>query len=177
MNFSLEGALLRRPEPKDVDALYAQKNDPEVANALGGFSMGYARADISEWVERHRRMGGELIWVIAATSDDTCLGHVGLYNIDHRIRKAEFAIMLGAKERQGQGLGKRVTRFVLDYAFDNLNLNRVELSLLASNARAKRLYDSLGFVQEGVQRQAQFKNGEYLDVILMSLLRDEWTQH
>ena len=43
-------------EPKDVEALYQQKNDPEVASMLGGFNTGYARADLAQWVELHRNL-------------------------------------------------------------------------------------------------------------------------
>lgn len=176
MIFSVADVVLRRPEPADVEALFEQKNDPRIANLLGGFSLGYTRTDIAEWVERHRKASGEVIWSIALAADDRCIGHVGLYGIDHRVRSAEFAIMIGDATHHGKGLGKQITRFVVNYGFEMLNLNRVQLSLLTTNARALRLYESLGFVREGVLRQAQFKGGQYLDVILMSVLRDEWLQ-
>lgn len=173
MNLSLEQVSLRRPELKDAEALYAQKNDPEVAAALGGFSLGYSRADIGAWIERHRGIANEALWTIADPSD-RCLGHVGLYRIDHRIRSAEFAIMIGDRESRGRGIGKAVTRLVVDYGFRMLNLNRVELSCLATNERARRLYAGLGFVVEGTLRQAQFKDGHYIDVVQMSVLAAEW---
>lgn len=174
MNHQLEDVVLRRPEPSDAEALYAQKNDPEVALQLGGFSRGYSRADVAEWIERHRMATDEVLWVIADAKDGRCLGHVGLYRIDHRIRSAEFAIMIGDRAAQGRGLGKRLTRFCLDYGFGTLNLNRIELSFLATNERARKLYEGLGFRQEGVLRQAQYKAGRHLDVVLMSVLRDEF---
>lgn len=174
VNFQIDDLVLRRPEPQDAEALYRQKNDPEVANLLGGFSLGQSRADIVDWIERHRRMPNEALWVIAQAKDDQCLGHVGLYQIDHRVRSAEFAIMVGESSAQGKGIGKKVTRFVVRYGFEMLNLNRIQLSFLATNARARALYESLGFQHEGVQRQAQYKQGAYVDVVLMSLLRDEW---
>jgi RimJ/RimL family protein N-acetyltransferase len=173
MFLALEDVNLRKPEPKDGEALYSQKNDPEVASRLGGFALGYSRADIAEWIERHRKTGNEIIWTIARRSDDACLGHVGLYNIDQRVRIAEFAIMIGDASARGHGLGTRVTRKVLDYGFDMLNLNRIELSFLSNNEPARRLYEGLGFVHEGVKRQAQFKLGQPIDVVLMSLLASE----
>lgn len=173
MNLKVGDVLLRRPEPKDVAALYAQKNDPEVANLLGGFTLGYSRADIVAWVERHRNTPNEALWTIADL-DDRCLGHVGLYRIGNRVRSAEFAIMLGDKASWGRGIGKAVTSFVVDYGFRMLNLNRIELSCLASNGRAQRLYARLGFRVEGTQRQAQFKDGQFIDVVLMAVLASEW---
>jgi RimJ/RimL family protein N-acetyltransferase len=52
-------------------------------------------------------------------------------------------------------------------------MNRIELCFIASNTRAMRLYEGLGFVREGLKRQAQYRTGEYLDVILMAILRSE----
>lgn len=174
MRVELEEVVLRRPEPRDLDALWRQKNDPEVADALGGFSFGYARADLVDWLEAHRKKRDEVLWVIAGATDDACLGHVGLYQIDSRVRVAELAIMIGDGAARGRGLGKRVCGWVVRYGFDYLNLNRIQLSLLATNQRAARLYQSLGFSEEGRMRQAQFKGGQYVDVITMGLLRSEW---
>lgn len=166
--------VLRKPEPKDVEALYAQKNDPDVASLLGGFSSGYARADLAGWIDFHRERRDEVLWVIADAKTDACLGHVGLYQIDHRVRSAEFAIMLGDKGVWGRGIGSRATRAAIRYGFRWLNLNRIQLTVLETNPRAIAIYRKLGFAQEGVMRQAQWKDGRYLDVIMMSLLREEF---
>jgi len=165
---------LRKPEPRDIDALVRQKNDPEVADSLVGFAVSYSRADIEAWIERHRVDRSEALWVITRGElDGPCIGHVGLYQIDHRVRQAEFGIMIGDKESWGLGIGATLTMFAANYGFDMLNLNRVHLTVLANNERAVALYRRLGFKEEGCLRQAQFKNGQYLDVLVMSLLREE----
>jgi len=174
VNLQLGEVVLRRPEPRDIEALLGQKNDAEIALQLGGFHPGYSRADLVEWIERHRSFRDEVLWVIAAVGDDACLGHVGLYQIDQRVRTSEFAIMIGERTAQGRGLGRVVTQAVLEFGFAMLNLNRVSLSLLSNNTRARRLYEGLGFRHEGTLRQAQFKSGHYLDVELMSILREEF---
>jgi [ribosomal protein S5]-alanine N-acetyltransferase len=174
MIFQLGGVRLRRPEPKDIDLLYQYKNDSQVARLLGGFSVGYARNDVSDWIEAHRQQRDEVIWIIADTETDECLGHVGLYRLDHRIRSAELAILLGAKSRWGQGIGRTVTQAVVEYGFQMLNLNRIELKVLEDNQRAMRLYQHLGFREEGALRQAQYKEGRYLNVVMMGLLREEY---
>jgi ribosomal-protein-alanine N-acetyltransferase len=174
MNYSVGEFVLRRPEPSDIEALYVQKNDPEIAALLGGFGMGYSVADLHDWVEYHRKRADEVVWAIVERATGKCVGHVGLYQIDHRVRDAEFAIMLGDRAAWGRGLGRGCTRFAVDYGFRQLNLNRVHLSVLATNERAIRLYHSLGFRDEGCLRQAQFKNGQYIDVLLMGMLASEY---
>ncbi len=171
MNHTVADTILRRPEPRDAALLYAQKNDPEVAGLLGGFSKGYSAADITEWIEAHRHRSNEVIFVIADERTDTCLGHVGFYNIDYRVRSAEFAIMIGDKNAWGHGLGKAITAYMLRYGFQWLNLNRIELSVLVTNERAIALYEKLGFATEGVKRQSQYKSGKYVDVCFMAILK------
>lgn len=165
--------ILRRPEPKDVERLYLYRNDWKVIRTLGGFSSGYSIKDLHEWVEFHRNRNDEIIWVIVDRAEDICLGHVGFYGIDHRVRKAEFAILIGEKSCWGKGLGQSITQAMIDYGFDQLNLHRIELEVLANNARAIHIYEKLGFRREGIQRDAQFRDGQYIDVIFMALLEHE----
>lgn len=169
----LDNVLLRRPEPKDSSQLYVFRNDWEVIQSLGGFSTGYSLRDVEEWIEFHRKSANEIIWVIADKNQDLCLGHVGLYNIDYRVRKADFAILIGDKSVWGKGLGKSASQAVLDYGFDQVNLHRIELQVLANNVRAIHLYKKLGFTQEGILRDAQFRNSRHIDVITMSILEHE----
>ena len=167
--------LLRIPEPRDLEYLYKQKNDPEISVLLGGFSTGYSMEDMKNWLEYHRKRSDEVIWSIISKDDDICVGHVGLYNIDHRVRSAEFAIMIGDKSIWGKGVGKNSTVFSVKYAFNELNINRVHLTVMSTNLRAIDLYKSLGFVVEGTMREAQYKGGKYIDLIIMSLLRSEYS--
>jgi len=173
MIFSINDVTLRPPEPSDVDALYRYKNDPEVADRLVGFSTGYSKSDLAGWVEQHNAATDEALWVIA-NSENHCVGHVGLYQIDHRIGGAEFGILIGDRSFRGRGLGRACTEFCLGYGFNRLNLNRVHLRVLSTNDGAVRLYRRLGFRDEGCLRQAQFKHGRHVDVLLMSMLRGEF---
>lgn len=174
MNLVVGPVILRRPEPSDAKALYAQKNDPDIANRLGGWTVGYSIADINNWISHRQVPGADILWVVADAVSDECMGHVGLYRIDHRVRKAEFGIMLGDTATWGKGLGRDVSQRVLEYGFEMLNLQRIELSVLGPNEVAQHLYESLGFRQEGLLRRSQFKEGRYLDVVLMGLLREEF---
>ncbi|MGE5623698.1 MAG: GNAT family N-acetyltransferase [Methanocella sp.] len=72
---------------------------------------------------------------------------------------------------QGQGLGRALMTALLDLADNYLGLRRVQLDTWADNARAIHLYESLGFEVEGRQREAVYRRGEYLDLILMARLR------
>jgi len=174
MRIILSETILRRPEPKDAELLYEYRNDWEVTRHLGGFSKGYSLRDIHDWLEYHRNRSDEIIWTVAEKESDLCVGHVGLYNIDHRVRSAEFAVMIGNKGWWGKGTGKDVTRAVVDYGFKQLNLHRVYLTVLKSNDRAIALYEKLAFTTEGILRDEQFRDGGYVDVVAMGVLEQEW---
>jgi len=173
VTIKLPDVLLRSLEKQDADRLYTYRNDPATTAMLGGFSAGYSRDDMRDWIEFHRATKNEVLWAIADLDDDSCIGHVGLYQVDHRIRKAEFAILIGDPDRRGTGIGKSVTSAVIEYGFAQLNLHRIELTVLAFNEPAIRLYEGLGFVKEGVQRDAQYRDGTYHDVILMAIFDDQ----
>ena len=170
----LDNIVLRNLEPDDVVQLYRFRNDPEIANQLGGFSSGYARQDLVEWIERHRNAKSEVLWAIANAADNKCIGHVGLYDIDNRIGKAEFGIVIGDRDFQGKGVGSTVTSAVITYGFQELRLHKIALTVLSTNARAIHLYSRLGFSQDGTLRDDQFRSGVYVDSILMSILEHEW---
>ena len=176
MHIDLGIVQLRKPEPSDADALFAQKNDPDVAGQLGGFTKGYSRAEIARWIETHSAAKDEALYAII-DQQGRCLGHVGLYNIDHRVRTAEFAIMIGDKSAWGKGIGRRCTKWALEFGFQELALRRIYLNVLESNVRARKLYDSLGFTQEGCLRQAQWKSGRWVNVIVMGILAETETAH
>ncbi|MHA1583771.1 MAG: GNAT family N-acetyltransferase, partial [Promethearchaeota archaeon] len=65
-------------------------------------------------------------------------------------------------------------KLLVEYGFRELNMNRIELEVFASNPRAKRCYEKVGFKEEGCKRQAQFINGKYIDEYFMSIIRLEW---
>jgi len=167
-------AILRPLEPFDLDRLYEFRNDIEVISGLGGFTTGYCRKDLEEWMELHRRKNDEVLWAISTKNDPACIGHVGLYQIDPRVRKAEYAILIGDKQHQGKGLGKAVSRAVFTFGFNELNLHRISLRVNATNARAIRLYKSVGMSREGILRDEQYRGGKHIDVHIYAILNTEW---
>jgi len=88
-------------------------------------------------------------------------------------RSCNYRILIGPEVR-GRGFGSEATSLVIDYAFENTNLNRISLDVLAFNPRARRAYEKAGFVYEGTSREAFRFDGEYIDDVLMAILRSDW---
>ncbi len=102
------------------------------------------------------------------------VGTVGLYQIQWVCRRAQFNILIGEPAAWDKGFGAEAASLLLDYAFDKLNLESVYLGVNAENRRAVRSYEKSGFVHEGTRRKMVYRNGEYYDVHMMSVLREEW---
>ena len=89
-------------------------------------------------------------------------------------RSAEFGIFIGDKTFWNNGYGCEATRLTLQHGFETLNLNRIYLHVFETNPRAIHVYDKIGFIREGKLRQTTFRNGRYIDTLIMSMLRSEW---
>lgn len=101
------------------------------------------------------------------------IGHVSLWVVwPHR--DAWLGIGIGARECWGQGYGTDALRVAVRYAFDELGLWRVSLSVLGTNARALRAYAKAGFVEEGRARGQNCYDGARVDEVFMGLLRADW---
>jgi RimJ/RimL family protein N-acetyltransferase len=82
--------------------------------------------------------------------------------------------VIGEKSLWNMGYGTEVMRLMLKHGFNTLNLNRIALEVYENNPRAIRSYEKAGFFLEGRKRQGMYKNGRYIDIFLMSVLRSEW---
>jgi RimJ/RimL family protein N-acetyltransferase len=102
------------------------------------------------------------------------LGLVSLTNIDRMNQTALFHIMIGDSTHRDKGIGSYATNEILRHAFYDINLNRVELTVLESNNRAIALYEKLGFKKEGIKREAVYKNGKFVNMIFMAILKSEY---
>lgn len=167
-----EGVRLRSIERTDIPTFLRWMNDPEVRENLLLFKP-VSSMDEERWVDSLRDRTNELVLAVEAEIDGTWIhvGNVGLHDMDTKNRTAELGIVLGEKEHWGKGLGPSACRTMVRFAFDEMNLHRLDLSVFEFNTRAVRCYEKVGFKREGVRREALFHLGRYHDIIVMGLLR------
>jgi RimJ/RimL family protein N-acetyltransferase len=101
------------------------------------------------------------------------VGYGALDGINWRNRVAWLAVALSS-DYWGRGLGREAVRLMLGYAFDELGLHRVQLTVFASNSPAVGLYEKVGFQREGVYREFLLRDGQRVDMLLMGMLAREW---
>ena len=110
----------------------------------------------------------------AIEAEGELVGDCSLHDIDKHNRTCDVGIAIG-KPFWSKGYGQESLRLLVDYAFKNHNMHRVGLEVLADEPRAVTCYRKVGFVEEGRLCQRDWANGEYHDVLVMSILDEEWT--
>ena len=114
-------------------------------------------------------------FVFRIEKDNRLVGEVRLQRIRWFNRKAEISILF-LSEYRGKGLGSGVLQEIIRYAFNSMNLHRLEAEVYEYNSAAQKLFEGCGFKKEGTLREARYTDGRYYDIIRYGLLRSEWQQ-
>ena len=167
--------FLRAVERTDVPALVPWFND----HATSRFLTTRAPMSIAQeerWFEGILEKQGTSAWffLICRLGNDTAIGTIGLFEVDQTNGSAGIGISIGDPTNTGQGLGTDALEILLDFGFGRLRLERMYLDVYDFNARAIRSYEKAGLTREGVARHGAYREGRFVDVVAMSILRDEW---
>lgn len=165
---------LRELNEVDLEVINHWRNDPELISNLGA-PFRYINYEVDKrWYESYMNNRGNNVRCSIVDETDMILGLVSLVSIDYMNQSAVFNIMIGDKNKQGKGIGSFAVKEMLNHAFNNLNLQRVELFVLEDNKRAMHLYEKSGFKLEGRKRKAKYKNGKFVDLLMYSILKEEF---
>jgi RimJ/RimL family protein N-acetyltransferase len=124
-------------------------------------------------IEEHET-GKAIRLAICLNENDQHIGYIYLESIDHQNKSCNIGILIGEYKYHKQGLASEARYLLLKYAFLELGLNRVTARILNINFNSKRSFGTVGFIYEGALRKSIFRNGEFHDVLLFSMLRDEF---
>jgi len=131
---------------------------------------------MTDWYGSRSDQHDRLDLAIIDNRSGELVGEVVLNEWDAAAGSCNFRILIGAAGR-GRGLGTEASRLILGYGFEQLGLHRISLDVFAFNPRGKRVYQKVGFLVEGVRRDAFRFDGEYTDEIMMAILAPEWERH
>jgi RimJ/RimL family protein N-acetyltransferase len=111
--------------------------------------------------------------VFRIEKESRLIGEISLKTIKWYIRKAEISINL-IPEKHRKGIGYKTLIRMIDYAFNTLNLYRLEAEIIEGNTASVQLFSKLGFEPEGRLRKAKYIDGHYYDILTFGLLKDEY---
>ena len=129
---------------------------------------------LAQWLDDTDKATDTFLFAIRSLDSDTPIGYVELDGILWIHRVSGVSIAIGEAQHWGKGYGSEAMQLVLRFAFDELNLHRVQLTVFSYNERAIALYEKLGFQREGVYREHLQRDGRRYDMYLYGLLRSEW---
>jgi len=164
-----ERVLLRPVEDSDVPSIHRWMNHAEVWRNMD-YERPFSLEDVREDVRRSREDGVPFTIVV----DGHPIGRIGLNQFRRRDRLAALYLYIGEPEFWGSGYARESVRTLLAYAFDRYDLWQVELWSLGDNERAMRVYESCGFVRDARLRDRSWKEGRWVDRVVMSVNRDEF---
>ncbi|RNA68637.1 GNAT family N-acetyltransferase [Alteribacter keqinensis] len=100
-------------------------------------------------------------------------GVIGFHEIDYRNKKTSMGYWLG-EGFQGKGIMTEASRAFVQYAFNEIGLNRLEIRAGVENKKSRAVPERLGFMYEGTQRQVEVVNGRFIDHALYAILKEDW---
>ncbi|MFC9928807.1 GNAT family N-acetyltransferase [Streptomyces sp. NPDC127190] len=171
-----ERAVLRPFTADDADAMWEIIGDPEVLRFTYEPSTELTLDMVRSWYATSSARPDRLDLAVTDAATGELLGEVVLYEVDRHSRSCTFRTLLGPRGR-GRGVGTEATRLIVGHAFEQLGLHRVQLEVYAHNTRARRVYEKVGFVTEGVRREFALRDGEWVDEVMMAVLAPEWAAH
>jgi len=160
---------LRPVEESDYPLIHTWMNHPEVWRYMD-YELPVSLADVKEDAERSRKEGQPFTIVVG----ERPIGRIGLNQFRRRDRICSLYMFVGEPGFWGQGYARDAVMTLLAYAFARLDLNQVELWTLGDNVRALSMYAKCGFVEEARLRERSFKQGRWVDRVVMSLNREEF---
>jgi RimJ/RimL family protein N-acetyltransferase len=176
-------------DPSHVDHIMGWVNDREIVGNLATFAgKPLTRDDELAYIERMRASRDDRVFSVfspsptarATSTTPRYLGQVGLHQIFRRSGVGRLSIIVADRSEMGRGIGSAAIARLLDIAFapperGGESLHKVWLMCFSTNTRARRTYERVGFVQEGVLRDEYFHDDRWHDMVRYSVLAPEWS--
>ena len=171
-----EGVELRRHDPSNYPLYARWYGDEEIWRLTSWAPEPLQRETVERLFEDRKSSPANDSFAIHRKSEEEPIGVISLMNLSKANASADLSIIVGAAEDRDKGLGTEAIRVILRYAFEELGLDRVALSVFEFNEPAIRAYEKLGFQKEDRIPRAVYRDGEWQDAILMRILASEWRE-
>jgi diamine N-acetyltransferase len=167
-----EKIYLRAPEDGDEEIIAITENHPDSRKSLF-YAFPTDLESIRDKWNKFRDDPNTIVLIICSKNPEKPIGIAAFHRIDWVGRMAIFYIAIADMENRSKGFGSETTKLIMDYAFNTLNLNRVQLHVAVKNEKAINVYKKIGFEIEGTLRQAMYQDGKYHDFYVMGLLKKD----
>lgn len=173
INDNIELCLLEERHTEMAFAL-VDRNRSHLRPWMPWVKPGYSLEDSRSYIKDNlKRLADHAGFDLSIFYQGQMAGQIGYNRIDWDNRTTELGYWLG-ESFQGRGLVTAACRKLIDYALDELKMNRVEIRCAAANTRSRAVPERLGFQQDGILRQAEWLHDAFVDLVVYSTLAGEW---
>ena len=171
----MENVKLRALTITDLPLTLKWHNQPDIVEMYAGHPFPVNEEMERKWYEKILTSNFPVtVFGIELLEDNKLIGLTILRDINLINISAETAIYIGDKTERSKGYSKEALKLTLRFAFKDLGLHRVFLSVREDNTAALGLYEKIGFIREGIMRDSIYKDGKYISLIIMSILEEEF---
>jgi len=167
---------LRALEPEDYAKLHQWRNDEEIGRLFSGTRRFTSTLNEKKWVEDKIFDKENVSCAVCLKETDEFIGCMFLYDFNYINRSACGSSFIGVKELWGKGYATDAKVLSLKHAFHDKGLERVWAYVLADNNRSLRLLEKCNYKKEGLLRRANYVDGEFKDLYVLSILREEFDE-
>ncbi len=173
MQLKNDRVYLRTLKESDAPIMLENTKDEEI-RYMTGTKPDFTLEQIIAHINNVNNDTSRYDFAICLKDNDQMIGELSILEIDNDDKKAGFRISMSSIELTGKGYGTEATKIVLQFVFEELKLNRLQLEVFSHNLRGIRAYEKVGFVKEGVLRESLYYNGDYSDEIIMAILQKDY---
>ena len=167
--------VINRFEIKDLDLYISWVNDYDFFNTYYDSPFNYlTKKKFKDKWDKICNDKNQYKFCIRDKKNLRPLGFVGYEKLNGKNRNAKFYIGIGSKKDWGKGFAKEIMEKFLEYGFHELNIRKIFLTVYKNNPSAISIYKHFGFKEEGILKEHIYKNGNYIDIALMSLFKKDY---
>ena len=158
----------------DAEDVLGWINNPEIAKNFQFFNGNTSIGDEVRYIEKMRNSPNDLLLGVILEGEEL-IGTCGLHEIDFHNYTARLGVIIGKREHCNKGYAEEAIRALIVWAFSVMHLNKIYLSVFATNEKGIHLYTKVGFQVEAPRLRQEYRiRGAYVDMVRMAILREEW---
>ena len=171
-----EKIILRPLKIEDLEKTHEWRNNLELIKLTQGIRFPKTMEMDRDWFNYalNDKSNRNIYFGIDEIETGDFIGIIQLNNLDYISGTANWGFMIGETKNQGKGTGTEFSILILNYAFNYLNLRKITSFIVDNNVISTKLFQKLGFKEEGILRKHHFVDGEYKNVLIMSLFREDY---
>jgi len=156
-----------------LEVMVMWRNNPLVSSTMFDRGIFTLQSQI-DWYNKIKNDPTRKQFIIIANKSDKPIGAVNLMNIDNTNLHCDWGYYIGEDDFRMGGYSIEAEFLILKYAFTDLGMNKVYCQTLSYNTKVLSIHKKFGFITEGIQRQHYKENDKFSDVVIMSILKNEF---